>query len=56
MMFIYKIKEVEICVSLREQHDVTIAENDVDALRHVKNPIESVFWQLFYWHFHKLIF
>ena len=26
-MFIYKIKEVKICVSLREYHDATFAEN-----------------------------
>ena len=28
MMFICKITEVKICVSLREHHDVTFAEND----------------------------
>ena len=28
MMFLYKIKEVKICVPLREHHDVTFAEND----------------------------
>ena len=30
-MFIYKITEVKICVSLREHHDVTFAENDAAA-------------------------
>ena len=30
-MFIYKIKEVKICVSLREHHDVKFAENDTAA-------------------------
>ena len=28
MMFIYKITDVKICVSLREHHDVTFAEID----------------------------
>ena len=31
MMFIYKITEVKICVSLRKHHDVTLAENDLAA-------------------------
>ena len=31
MMFIYKITEVNICVPLREHHDVTFAENDAAA-------------------------
>ena len=31
MIFIYNITEVNICVSLREHHDVTFAENDAAA-------------------------
>ena len=31
MMFIYKIMEENICVSLREHHDVTFAGNDAAA-------------------------
>ena len=31
MMFVYKIAEVKICVSLREHHDITFAENGTAA-------------------------
>ena len=43
MMFICKITEVKTCVSLREHHDVTFAENDVAAYMLVKDPIEGLF-------------
>ena len=43
MMFIYKIAEVKICVSLGEHHDVTFVENDAAAytpcLRHHRKLI-----------------
>ena len=31
MIFIYKMMEIKICVSLREHHDVIFAENDAAA-------------------------
>ena len=37
-MFIYKISEVKICVSLRKHHDVTFAENDPAAYTQCLGP------------------
>ena len=45
MMFIYKIKEVQICVSLREHHDVTFAETDSAAINYavLRTPWKAYF-------------
>ena len=43
MMFIYKITEVKICVSLNERHEVTFAETDGAALTSYLGPHKSLF-------------
>ena len=57
MIVIYKITDVKFCMSLRKYHDVTFAVNDAAAYTrtHVYHPIASLFWQLLYSKFHKLI-
>ena len=48
--------EVKICVLVREHHDVTFAENHAAAYTPLFGTwIESLFWQLFFLNFHKLI-
>ena len=42
-MFIYNITEVNICVSLHKNPDVTIAEMTLLHIHHVNDPIESLF-------------
>ena len=42
VMFIYKITEVKLCMSLRKYHDVTLAENDTTAYIQCLRPHRKV--------------